>query len=117
MATDIPDFYRGDTKKYNIELTDDAGDPISLDGARIRATLKSDLSLPDNQAELSVDTGVISDTAGSGTTLVTFSAAATAALTPGKYYYDFQLTNASAEVKTLLAGRVKVLADATITTP
>ena len=116
----LPDFYRGDTKTYQMTFRDVLGNAIPLYGKELRFTLKSDKDLTDQDAELT-KTVVFPDdgnsTAGNGSLQLT--ATETDVLVPGKYYYDFQLVDTTTNpvtVTTLAAGTVKVLTDITRTT-
>jgi hypothetical protein len=114
---DIDDFYRGDTRVYKFVFTDSAGSAIDITGWHIWFTLKTDKTAADTAAALQVDHTVgdnVSDDAVAGTVYVTATSDDTA-ITVGTYYYDFQrvIPGTPPDVKTILAGKVKVLQDVT----
>jgi len=108
----IENFYRGDTVEYNITLTGEDGNPFPLTNATIYFTMKSDIALPDEEAEIQIEITEHED-AENGVTYLHIPNELTEQLTPNKkYYYDFQL-NIDGKVFTLLSGKVKVLQDVT----
>lgn len=116
--TGINDFYRGDTKKYKMRVRDgDTEEPISVHNGKLYFTLKKSQSLTDDEATLQViATGSETDQLNpEGIVSMTVPASDTKLITPGDYYYDFQFVSESGEVTTVLAGKVKVLKDVTLT--
>jgi len=109
----INDFYRGDTQVYTLTIKDKDGNPIDLTGSTIFFTMKENLTLPDDSAALQVIVKTHTDPT-NGITKITVPATDTSNLKGGyTYFYDFQLVDANSNVKTLLAGKVKVLPDVT----
>ncbi|HHA18786.1 MAG TPA: DUF2479 domain-containing protein [Methylophaga sp.] len=109
----ISDFYRGDTQRFTLVFTDNNKNPIDITGATVWFTLKSDISADDSEAEIQKVVTNHIDPA-NGITEVVLSADDTSALIPNRnYYYDFQIKLSTGDVKTLLAGKVKVLEDVT----
>jgi hypothetical protein len=112
---DIKDFYRGDTQRYRLTLTDaETGDPIDITGGSMWFTMKAKIT--DNDADAVVQKHVTShiDPA-NGVTEVVVEASDTVDTKPGTYYYDFQYVDSIGNVKTILAGKVKLLSDVTRT--
>lgn len=108
----IKDFYRGDTVTFNITVSDDAGNPIDLTGATAYFTLK--VSTTDTDANAALQKIVTTHTnPTAGETQIILAHTDTNGLTPGTYFYDFQITLASGDVATIDAGQVNVLADVT----
>ena len=112
-------FYRGDTKTYPFSFTDSNGAPISIVGKKLYFTMKAAKADPDPGALQKV-LGPFADDAdgqgGIGTLVLTSDD--TGSLTPGKFYYDFQLVDPSVSpphVTTVGAGTVTVLEDITLT--
>ncbi|RLC49287.1 MAG: hypothetical protein DRH57_00260 [Candidatus Cloacimonadota bacterium] len=109
----IPDFYRGDTQIYELTITDENGNPVDITGATVWFTLKTDKSLPDNEAVIQK---VVTDHVdpANGKTKVVLTADETANLVPNTYYfYDFQIKFQNGDVFTLIADKVKILEDVT----
>jgi hypothetical protein len=112
-------FYRGDTKTYPFTFKVKDSDPvvpIDLTGKTLKFTMKAAKSDPDPGA-LQKTLGPFSGpdaVAGTGTLVLTSTD--TDALTPGKYFFDFQLTDPGTSpptVQTVGAGSVTVLEDVT----
>lgn len=116
MADGISDFYRGDTRTYKVRITDKDGNPVCVDGGTLYVTFKVNKADPDTQAALQVTKTAIDDCNNpSGEITIELSASDTGTLDPGGYYYDFQFVDSQGKVSTLLAGKVKVLQDVTLT--
>lgn len=117
MADSISPLYRGDTRTIKVTITDDAGDPVNIGGHSLWMTLKSDPADLDAAAVLQVSAVMPANaesTAGIG--YLTLSSTATDGLTPGRYYYDVQWVQPGTPpvVKTVSAGKLKVLTDITV---
>ena len=113
----IEPLIRGDTRKIEITITDEFGNPVDISGDTLIFTLKTDLALADSLATLQVVQVLPSDalTLVGNATLV-LNATDMATVTPAKYYYDIQwVTDGSPiEVTTIDYGVVPVLADVSI---
>ena len=99
---------RGDTETVVVNITTNGSTPVDITGRTYRAQLRS-----------TKDSGVISASftctitdAPDGQVTCVLSAASTAGLTPGTYYWDFEENNAGV-ITTIIAGTVTVLADVT----
>ena len=111
----IGDFYRGDTKVYNLTFKENN---VAKDVSNmiLFMTLKSSKSDLDASAALQVQTTFPSgspSTSGIGTLTLTSN---DTDITPGKYHYDLQLvdpTGSPAVVTTLVSGTLNVLTDIT----
>ena len=120
--TDIQAFYRGDTKTYTFYLKDgQTGEPISVDGAKLTVTFKSDINMDDQDAEIQVSvTGVEPDPVNpTGKISLTLQSSDTT-VQPGTYFYDFQFVTPAGDVSTVLptdkgTGKVKIKQDVTRT--
>lgn len=109
----IDNFYRGDTKIYDIVITDDTGNPIDITGSTIWFTLKSDPTSDDTNAEIQKVITTHID-APNGKTQVVLSKNDTEHLVPEMYYYyDFQWVTNTGDVQTIMKDKVKVLQDIT----
>jgi hypothetical protein len=99
---------RGDTEVVVITMKDSTNVAINITGrtylAQVRLT-------KDSGSVAAAFTCAITSAVG-GQVTCTMSAVSSAALASGKYYWDFQETNAGV-VSTILAGTVTVLADVT----
>jgi len=111
----INDFYRGDTKEYTITVTDSAGTPQNIGAWELFITFKVSKTDDDVDAALQVQYSVPTGTpATEGITTLTVTAAQTAELAVGSYYYDIQRVISTSDVETIAYGKVKVLQDITI---
>ena len=111
---DLNPLVRGDTWTNKFAFTDANGAVIDISNFVYWMTLKSNPEKDDAEAEAQTSVTATGTDAQNGIVYVTFSAAETATLQPGKYYYDLQQVN-NGEVTTLLLGKVKVLRDITKT--
>ncbi len=113
-------FYRGDTKTYPFSFTDSNGAPINIVGKKLYFTMKAAKGDADPGALQKVLGPFADDAEGQGGTgTLELTSTETNALTPGKFYYDFQLVDPSTSpvgVTTVGAGQVTVLEDITRTT-
>lgn len=115
----ITTLVRGDTRKINITITDEFGNPIDLKNDKLFFTLKTDLALADSLATLQVVQVLPADAlTATGIATLVLSATDMATVPPGKYYYDIQWVTSIVpeEVTTIDYGVVNVVADATIST-
>ena len=111
----IGDFYRGDTKVFNLTFTRN-GAVYSVENMSIWMTLKKTKTQADADAAMQVS---VSLGAGSpydaGLATITLTPANTN-ISPGKYYYDIQLVDATGSpvvVTTIVSSTVNVLDDIT----
>jgi hypothetical protein len=112
--TKISDYIRGDTRVINITCVESDGTtPINLTGATVYFTLNSSKT-PTSDASASLQKTVTSHSdPNNGITSITINPADTQALTPGVYYYDVQLVDASGHVTSLKQDTFKINADIT----
>jgi len=115
MPKGISDFYRGDTQVYRLILKKEDGTPVDLTGSSVWFTIKRNVKDLDTEAivQKKVDNHVDPS---NGITEIKLEPSDTNTATPGQYVYDFQLVKPNGDVKTLLAGKVKILADVTRST-
>lgn len=99
---------RGDTETLVVTITSDGTTPINITGRTYRAQIRSSQDSVTVKASF---TCVVTDGA-NGQVTCTLSAANSATLGSGVYYWDFE-ENASGVVSTILAGNVTVTADVT----
>lgn len=100
-------IYKGDAVDFFVLVKNSAGTPVDLTGHTPKASLKSDYSDATQDEFTCTVTGV------TGQVRVYMSPAATAALVPGSYIWDFQITPASGDTRTYLAGDVTVYNEVT----
>ena len=107
MITKLTDFYAGEYKRVRVELTYNGKAPdIANDG--INFMMKSAKTATDTNAD--IDTGLDVVTEGfDGVAILELSAAETATLTPGQYYYELKWTKSSGEVHIIQSGTVAVM--------
>jgi len=112
----LPDFYRGDTKTYNVSFIK-AGVALDISSQMLFFTLKSKKALTDINAEFTKKiTFPVDEASASGLGVLVLPADETATIPPGTYYFDFQLVNpltVPANVTTMASGKVNVLEDIT----
>lgn len=99
---------RGDTETLVLTITSDGSTPIDVTGRTYTAQIRS---TPDSSTvKASFSCAVTSGASGQVT--CTLSAASSALLSAGNYFWDLQ-ENAGGIISTLLSGTVTVLADVT----
>lgn len=116
IQQDLTPQARGDTWNLRFVIQDVSSTPIDITGNQYWFTLKSDVDLLDEQAELQI--GPISPAAqeaSQGIVLITIPGGNTNNLTPRTYNYDVQEVSSSGSVSTLLIGKIRVKADVTRT--
>ena len=109
---DLNTFVRGDTWTNKFAFTDESNVAIDITDNVYFLTLKANPEATDLQADAQATVTATGADAVAGIVYLTLSSAQTAALSPGKYYYDLQQID-SGQVSTLLLGKVKVLRDIT----
>ena len=118
MADAVSPLYRGDTRTFKVAITDEVtGDPIDISGHSLWFTLKTAQTDADVDAVLQVSAVMPNDVNSvAGIGFLTLESTDTDGLTPGRYYYDLQWVQPGAPpiVKTIEAGRVRVLTDITV---
>jgi len=108
-ATQNLTITRGDTETVVAVLTsDEAGTPINITGRTYTSQVRS---TQDSSIIAASFTCVVTN-GSAGEVTCTMSAASSAELDPGYYFWDLQ-ENASGVISTVLAGQVSVLADVT----
>jgi hypothetical protein len=117
-SSGIGSFYRGDSKNFRLTFKDSSGVAIDITGFELWFTMKS--SVADLDASAAVQK-VVTFAAGADATAgigeLALSSVDTA-VTPGIYFYDFQLVDPTATppiVTTITSGKVTVLQDVTVT--
>lgn len=99
---------RGDTETVVVSLTDDTDNPINITGRTYAAQFRTSPDATNISATL---TCTVTDGANGEVTCV-LSAADSAELSPGLYYWDLQ-ENASGTISTLISDIVTVNPDVT----
>lgn len=99
---------RGDTETLVVTIQDDNGAAINITGRTYRAQVRSSQDSTTIKASF---TCTVTNGSGGQVTCV-LSAADSATLPSGQYYWDLE-ENASGVISTILAGQVTVLADVT----
>ena len=107
-ATQDLTITRGDTETLVVTLTSDGTTPIDVTGRTYTAQLRTtpDISVVSASFTCTVTNGA------TGQVTCVMSAASSAQLSPGYYYWDLQ-ENASGVISTLRSGQVTVVADVT----
>mgnify|MGYP000916193735 FL=1 len=114
MASINIERYRGDSHVEVFTVTDSAGAAVNLTGASARFTVKRETTDALADAILTRTSGVgggITLGGAAGTVTVAFVAATMAALDPGRYVYDVEVTLADTTVNTVAEGSFTLLAD------
>ena len=113
---DLPSQVRGDTWVFNFIIQDTAGNAIDITNHEYMITLKSDISVLDENAEIQIGPTVPSaSNATLGKVSIIVPGGSTNALVPQSYNYDIQEVETDGTVSTLLIGKIKVRADVTRT--
>lgn len=110
------DLVRGDDWAVKLTITDDNGVALDITGNVYWLTLKTQREDADPGVIQTNITASGSPDAANGIVTISFLDTATSLVSPGRYYYDVQEVDTSGNVYTLLLGRVKVVADITLTT-
>ena len=106
------EFYRGDNKSYTLAFTDKNNEPINITGWTIFFTIKRYLSQSDDEANLKEDVTNHDDPT-NGLSSIHLSNGQTDSLEPGDYFCDIQIKKVDGTILTIMAGKLKVLADVT----
>lgn len=99
---------RGDTETVIVNITTDGSTPIDITGRTYRAQLRA----TKDSGSISASFACTITDALDGQVTCVLSAASTATLAAGTYYWDFEENN-NGVVTTIIAGTVNVLADVT----
>lgn len=106
MQVDLA-LYKGDTGKFRITVTDDAGAPVNVSGATWDGDIRVNAADAGTPVASFTVTPVVGDTSSVD---VSIAAVVTAALAVTSYFYDLQMT-LSGVVTTLMNGSVIVTQD------
>jgi hypothetical protein len=113
---DLPAQVRGDTWVFSFVIQDTNGTAINITNHEYMITLKSDISVLDESAELQIGPTVPSSSdAAAGKVTIVVPGSSTNALVPKTYNYDVQEVDSTGTVSTLLIGKIRVRADVTRT--
>lgn len=97
-------IWQGDAQEFIIKMNAENGDPIILTGATAQATIRSDFA--------STTSYPFDCTIQNGNEVRVYMSSANCALIPaGDYVWNFQITGGNGDVRTYLAGDVKVYAE------
>jgi len=112
----IIEWYRGDSFSLEFTVQDEDDDAIDLTGSSLLFTVnstKNPTDITDQEFEVA---GVLDPDQVANKGKVSFSPTTTHTdLTPGTYYYDIQLTNASSQIRTIVKNKFKIIQDITKT--
>lgn len=106
MQVDLA-LYKGDTGKFRITVTDDAGAPVNISGATWDSDIRVNAADTGTPVANFTITPVVGDTSSAD---VSIAAVVTATLAVTTYFYDLQMT-LSGVVTTLMNGSVIVTQD------
>lgn len=96
-------MWQGDSQDFTVKLNDSLGAPIPLTGFTAQATMRASFNAP-----TSYD---FDCTIQNGNEVRIYMSSADSELVPaGDYIWNFQITNTAGDVRTYLAGDVKVYA-------
>lgn len=96
-------MWQGDFQDFTVKINDSLGAPIDLTGSTAQAVIKASFSAP--------TTYTFTCTIQNGNEVRIYMPSVDSELIPaGDYVWNFQITNASGDVRTYLAGDVKVYA-------
>lgn len=94
--------YRGDTVADEFTVKDAAGVAVNITGFTFKLTVDTLKAPPDNTTKLYDITGIITDAANGVVEFVPTSPNANQ--TPGKYFFDVQMTDGSGRIQTIQTG-------------
>lgn len=100
-------IYKGDYLEVFVQIRDSSGNPVPAAGLTAKAQLKVDYY------DMSPREFQLTATATPGEWRIFLPSSVTSTLLPGNYIWDFQLTDASSNTRTYLAGDVTVINDVT----
>jgi len=103
-------IFRGDSKTYEITVTDSIGSPVNITGSSQVMTVKKKDTDEDDEAVISKE-GVITD-AQSGQFEIRLTST-DSAVNPDNYIFDIQITLAGGEKYTLIKDNLEILQDVT----
>lgn len=102
---------RGDTYPFTFTIKDSGGAAVNITGCSFVLTVASLENPPDATTNVLQLAGTLADAAGG---VVRFHPSALDAdKPPGTYYFDVQMTDSVADVRTVVKGRYLVLQDIT----
>jgi len=106
-------MYRGDDKKYELEVTDkQTGEPVAINGCTFKFTWKINKSDANYVLQKTVGSGIELTDPDNGVAEITIDAADTSSLTKKtEYYFDIEITKTDTKVETLMEGKFKILMD------
>lgn len=112
--TKIKDYIRGDTRVINLTcLQSDGVTPLNLTGATVYFTVNAS-DTPTDDTSAAFQKTVTSHTSPTlGLTTVTINTADTQSLTPGDFYYDVQVKDASGNITSLKKDTFTINSDIT----
>lgn len=102
---------RGDTFSRMWVLRDNAGNPINITGAQVRAQLRTSTDVV--VAEASTENGRISLQPLAGTIVMSIPYTAMTTVNPGQYWYDVEVTLPSGYRRTVYYATVDIQGDVT----
>jgi hypothetical protein len=108
-------IYRGDDYTLSVEVKDADGNAYDLTGCTLFHTVKENESDSDDDAVIKSDVTTHTDPT-NGESEIDVPDTDTDDLTPGDYYYDVQLKDASGNIYTLEKGVMTVEYDVTVRT-
>lgn len=100
-------IWQGDAQEYFINLESEAGVAIDLTGCTAQAVIRQSFSAPTSHSF----TCTLVTPATQGKIRMYMSSVDSALITAGDYVWNFQITVPSGDVRTYLAGDVKVYAE------
>jgi hypothetical protein len=118
--TTVLRMYRGDTRVFDVTITDENGTAVDLSTSDLRFTAKYDSRDPDDEAVIvkTVDYGGIDLGPGTGEATITIDPLDTADLErTTTLLWDLQVTDSTGQVSTAAGGRLIISADISVTTP
>jgi len=103
---------KGDTTNIVLTVQNTSGTGIDITGYTFFFTAKTNNTDADANAVLTKDV-TTHTTPASGITAINLTAGSTGSVSPGRYYYDIQMKDTSANITTLISGFLTVNQDIT----
>ena len=97
----IKDYIRGDTRVINLACLKSDGTALDLTGATVRFTLSATQAPTDDLSAILQKSVFTHTSPAAGLTQITINPADTQNLTPGSYFYDVQVKDASGNITSI----------------
>lgn len=98
----------GDDKTLNVDVTDDAGDPVAITSATINWKVAKNVKGPVVITKATGGSGIAITSGSGGLFTITLTDGDTEDLPPGDYYHECQITFSGGAIATVLRGTMTI---------